>query len=59
MVELSDGRTIGMNDEMLELYRSGKWDPTGKKAPTPEERDRLEQFKRQLKEEILGKKEIN
>ncbi|MBQ8075508.1 MAG: hypothetical protein IJ237_05935 [Oscillospiraceae bacterium] len=48
-----------MNDEMLELYRSGKWDPTGKKAPTPEERDRLEQFKRQLKEEILGKKEIN
>lgn len=59
MVELPDGRTIGMDEEMLGLYRSGKWDPTKKAELTPEQRKDLDDLKAEMRNEILCSRKNN
>ena len=39
MVELPNGVTMPMNDEALEAYRNGTWDPTKLPELTPEEEE--------------------
>ena len=55
LIELPNGKTIGMNDEMGKLYKEGKWDPTREPDLTPEEEASLDECLAEMRRDIFGK----
>ena len=57
MVELPNGVTMPMNDEALEAYRNGTWDPTKLPELTPEEEAEQEARVKRAIDRIFRKKD--